>query len=538
MARVWLPVLVVMTAWSAAGCSRRPPATLVDVRAAAEREAHEAVDHADGLVLAGCYDCLLQAREAYQAMATSPLATLVSERLFEVQLLIVLREQELALPTTASLDRLRELATPLPETFDTSRILALVEGLPPLPDGVPQGTLAALGQVRAPGLRAVAAAPEWLESVPLWAPVRDYLRVSLACAPTVWPAARAPEAAPPAGATPDDSVLLLFRRATCDATRDMVVLDGLRSDQRFAEAAFFVARASLGQSREAGTARTRASALAAYTRFPASPAVTYVRGTVDQVAGNCEAALRYYDETLALAPGHENAQLGRTMCLTALARADEAIAAASTLIGWRTGNQRDAYYWRAFNERSLQRLDDARRDIEASKRRGQNVENLTLAGVIQFDQHEMDGAERDLTLAWSASNETACLAAWYEGLVLADRQRWPDVGRWFQRGATCYEASAALDRAALAELDGRTDLEPEFQTTQRQRLRLAIEDDQRQQRASALNAASGFANAGDLVQARVFLRMAATDPALADAASKLEGILRALEAQPSPAARR
>ncbi len=88
--------------------------------------------------------------------------------------------------------------------------------------------------------------------------------------------------------------------------------------------------------------------------------MTYLNGNFNQLIGDCRAALRFYDETIAIKPRHENALLGRTMCLTCLKRNDEAIQAATHMIDLKLDNIAEGYYWRAWNYHFLQRARHAR----------------------------------------------------------------------------------------------------------------------------------------------------------------------------------
>src|SRR5207247_10212173 len=65
-----------------------------------------------------------------------------------------------------------------------------------------------------------------------------------------------------------------------------------------------------------------------------------------------------YDAALALVPTHRDALLGRVVTLSHLSRHDDAIAAATRIIelgSWFTG---EAYYWRAWNEYHVVRVED------------------------------------------------------------------------------------------------------------------------------------------------------------------------------------
>src|SRR5262245_34862344 len=72
-----------------------------------KRENAMALAAADGRVLEGCYDCLIQARDGYERLASAKYVKrdTVALRLFEANLLLVLREKELQLDWAASIER-------------------------------------------------------------------------------------------------------------------------------------------------------------------------------------------------------------------------------------------------------------------------------------------------------------------------------------------------------------------------------------------------------------------------------------------------
>ena len=99
MRRLWLAAVLVSV-----GCASAP----------IRKQDQVALGNADALVLQGCYDCLLEARTIYERVAIGQARPLVIARLFETELLIVLREKELALDWSAALDRARALVPSLP----------------------------------------------------------------------------------------------------------------------------------------------------------------------------------------------------------------------------------------------------------------------------------------------------------------------------------------------------------------------------------------------------------------------------------------
>src|SRR5262245_16525277 len=80
-----------------------------------------ALDLSDELVRQGCYDCLLEARATYTRIAVGKARPLVLGRLFETEVLIALREKELAMDATAAFGRAKALAAELPPALEPAR---------------------------------------------------------------------------------------------------------------------------------------------------------------------------------------------------------------------------------------------------------------------------------------------------------------------------------------------------------------------------------------------------------------------------------
>jgi len=86
----------------------------VNSAAEAARIAAETRAFAELRVSEGCYDCLLEAKGAYEKLGVTQGRPSVAMRLFEIELLLTLRERELAMDSAASLARARALAPELP----------------------------------------------------------------------------------------------------------------------------------------------------------------------------------------------------------------------------------------------------------------------------------------------------------------------------------------------------------------------------------------------------------------------------------------
>src|ERR1700689_3147956 len=123
----------------AAACASAPPrlpapdpAIAAAAEAAALRQRLIAANAvADARVLAGCYQCLSEARGTYEnAAAVADLRPTVVQRLFEVNLLLALREKELAMDSGESIRRARAIAVELPHDAAADAALATVEAIP------------------------------------------------------------------------------------------------------------------------------------------------------------------------------------------------------------------------------------------------------------------------------------------------------------------------------------------------------------------------------------------------------------------------
>jgi tetratricopeptide (TPR) repeat protein len=295
---------------------------------------------------------------------------------------------------------------------------------------------------------------------------------------------------------------------------------------RFVETSYFLARIGYLEAFVKGPGQVRPLLTEAYARFSASPAVTYISGSFYQLVGDCTSALRYYDETLAVKNAHEQAMLGRTICLTYLKRHDEAIAAATQMID-SSMNLIEAYYWRAMNRHTLQQLDLARSDSDQAKSLLRSGAILQLAGLIELDQNDLDPAEADFKSARALrGGNRDCVSIFSLGLVYIKRERWSPSGDQFAEAMACYEKNVADDETQIIGIRGRTDLDPEYQTSQIAGSEASLKKDRSQQYASALNAAANYTRAGNYAKAKVLVEVAATDPELADKVKLLRAILK------------
>ncbi|HET9193736.1 MAG TPA: hypothetical protein VFO21_12710, partial [Vicinamibacterales bacterium] len=485
-------ICLVLLAGLAAGCGSRSARVAEPDRGA----------WADELVRQGCYDCLLDARAAYERLAGGSAAA--RARVFEVDLLLALREKELSIDPTATLahaaslvPRLTGLGPPGPPkgghyVLQADRLLAIVKSVPEDAAGrrVLPPTKDAAQQID----QALVA----IDASPFSAELNGYLRLTIQCGRTT------PDPAPAVPA--NDIPLLAYRRAICAPP---FLFDRLRAVRtavpRFVETSFFLGRVAMASIFRTDGSEVRGFFEQAYARFPNSPTIAFDLGTVYQATNECRPAERLFTRVLELKPAHEEGRLGRAVCRTYLSQNEEAVADATVLIDARASNRGEAYYWRAWNRRHLKQIEAARADIDQARALRYNARVLTLAGMIEYDQREYGIARRDLTQARDL-DPRECDAPWYLGLVEVAVESWPPGAKAFVGAAQCYEALVKETEKFRADMAARTDVSEEFRKRQLAGFDAAIADDNVRKSAAELNAAINFGRAGDIPNATVYMK--------------------------------
>lgn len=485
--RAWVGVVVAMVL----GCGGRTVPRAAPVSTAA----------ADAELARGCYACLIAARDGYRR-AAAPL------RVFEADVLIAMREQELGLPASDALDEARRLSV----GRDEARYLALAASVPP--SELARTRVMILATKRPP-----AGELAWLAASPLPA-LRDYVRLALACA---YPDLEAASIATP---TP----LLAYRGTICG----FGALDALAQlrvrEPRFVESALFLASTELTLAPNDGPRQAGAHLAEVTAAFPRSLAASYLTGSYYLFVGDAAAALTWFDRTLAASPAHERALLGRVISLDRLDRTDEQIAAATQLIA-RNEHLSDPLFWRARGYVAQHKLDDARRDIIAAKEKGGAGDVLVLAGRIFYERGELDDARHDLAEAIAAT-PTDCTARWYAALVERGAKRWREAGAAFEAARTCFDERAAQHRVRAEAIAARLDIDAAYRDHTAAALRAAADSDVHGLHRAALVGASCWAAVPDAAAARRLLEVAEGDAVLAPQVAALRARLDATRAGP------
>jgi tetratricopeptide (TPR) repeat protein len=475
---------------------------------------------AETRLLDGCYRCLLEARDTFERVAVGKARPLVVARLFETYVLIGLREREVAQDGRESFAKARALVPELPATYGAARYVDLAEVMPTDFAGTPRTELTTFMRQAPPAAR-LKELKSGLETGEASAPFRAYLSASLDCLASF--ANRGDLSAAVSGAPAGTSLLVKYRLGTCPILRTPVLEELLEELPEFVEAGLFLARQPTLNITATYIRNMRTWLSSVRDVFPRSSSVTYGLGAMNQIIGDCKAAIRFYEDTIALKERHEDAAMQRVVCLGHIGQFVPAIEGATRIIERGYYNMADAYYWRAWNRHRRQELPEARADIDMARRISVNVQVLTLGGVIKYDQDDLDLAERDLNDA-VRMDSAQCIAEWYLGLVAFKKADWPGTSTRFGVAARCYEKSANENVGRL-EAIRNSDHEPDFKASQIAGFQAVIKEDRDQQWASVLNAANGYARSEQTATALEWLDRIPPDALVAPRAAELRKLI-------------
>ncbi len=475
---------------------------------------------AEARVLEGCYRCLIEARDVFERIAVGKARPLVVARLFETYVLIGLRERELALDSREAFSKARTLVAELPPTYGALPYVDLAEMMPPDLGGTPRTELTPFMQ-RAPTSARLVELKKDLTTGEASGPFRAYLSASVDCLANFANRRDAmSDAVPvPAGTPP----LVKYRMGTCPVPRNVVLEELLTQTPTFVEAGLFIGRQRPQIITAAWVKQSREVLANAYDAFPRSPSVTYAMGVASQVLGDCTKAVRFYEDTIALKERHEDAAMQRVVCLGHVGQFVPAIEGATRIIDRGFYNISDAYYWRAWNRHRRIELREARADIELARSMMVNVQVLTLGGVIKYDQDDLVPAERDLNEALRM-DQGQCIAHWYLGLVTFKKEAWLDAATRFGLASSCYESSAN-DNVRRLDVMRKSEFDEKFKASQIAGFEAVIKEDRDQQWAAILNAANGFARAGQSETALKWIEKIPGDAVIASKAAELRKLI-------------
>jgi tetratricopeptide (TPR) repeat protein len=425
--------LLVLAAIAAlTGCATHRPSDV------ALRKASSTTGDLAQLIRHGCYHCLEQAFAEADTRGAKPAA-------FEAAALLVLRSKELGLPTEPWLGRARALAATDPSL---TTYVTMVEAIPPHPMSDDRDALFDV-RARNQARTSLAAWRASLHSGTTSDLFRMYLDVALICG---FGTLKENEQSFAGQLDADvQAPIYQYRIGICDSGYSGRLKALRAGDAAFVDADFVLGRYALEDPVQPDQDEALRRLQSAATAFPRSPVIGVTIGNVYRRWEEWSDALAAYDRVLAVSPLHPEALLGRAVSLSHLARPQEAIAAATTLIDQGQWHLGEAYYWRGWNHLRLEQHEHARSDADRAKTLMSNAAVFVLSGVIEWRLRRLDTAEKEFETAM-AIDFGECEAALDLGVVRDERRRPVEALAAFQQARQCYDLSISLRREAIARV--------------------------------------------------------------------------------------
>ena len=233
-----------------------------------------------------------------------------------------------------------------------------------------------------------------------------------------------------------------------------------------------------------------------------------------------EKSLDLYDKALSMAPEFREALLGKAICLSYLERHEEAIEFCNEILSLGGYYLGDTYYWLAWNQNELEKLDEAWESIEKSKPYLIGYSQVfSLAGVIAYKKGEKEIAEKNFHEALKLDPNN-CEAAFYLGKISGERQEWARSGEYYERAALCHNGKELSLERKIAEIEG-SDFSQERKQKMIAKKKVQLKKTILTKATFFYNAAAGYFNAGMDDQALKLAEKASSHNALKQKAEEL-----------------
>jgi tetratricopeptide (TPR) repeat protein len=482
-------------------CAPRPPAVSPDPTPAIQLAA------ADGLVRAGCLECLVSAYHAYDTLRSTPaVADEATAGAIRAAALVALRQHELGMVDEGYLTRARDLVSShssLPAFLP--QVLDVIDALPPASIGAGHPTsdadlskMATLRTNRA----------EWTAMLRGAAGVDEaaaYTWLSLMCNAAEARTMTPEELFAPVS-TFSDTALVVYRQATCRGVVGPQRLQELAAaEPRFGEVSYFLGLLEVGR-RKLDAADVWF--LKAYAWHPQWPALTMTMANDAMTAEEFESALTLYESTLEYEPHAVDALLGKARALTYLGRHVQAIETVNALLTerWYVG---DARYWRALNEAQLEQYDEAWADVELAAKLLVNAEVPKLAGIIAYRRRQLDVSRAKFEES-RGRNRDDCETAFYLGVLLAEQRVWETSASILVETSLCLARGEDALKQAIATIEASTD-PPERKARQIARREQQIAAGRRMMATSWFNTAVAYFSLSRAADAREYAQKVVDD---------------------------
>jgi tetratricopeptide (TPR) repeat protein len=188
------------------------------------------------------------------------------------------------------------------------------------------------------------------------------------------------------------------------------------------------------------------------------------------------------------------------------------------------GDHGDAYYWRAWNELRLGRIEQAWADVQAAQKLWVNADVSKLAGLIAYRRQQLEVAEGELQEGHRL-NPDDCETTFNLGAVHLDQRKWQEAVRAHVLTAQCLETARNRLREeidAIHSSSAAADRKSRQIATRQSEIATA----DRMLARSWFDTAVAYFNLSRTEEARLYAEKVASDPQYAARAEELLNRLR------------
>ncbi len=486
-----IPALLTLMTFLLSGCvSKQKP----EVSTQQLIEYNKIIQEADHLYGRGCYICLKQTYKLYeQALSFPVFQKKNTEKLLKTAILLGLRERELGILQETYFPEAEKIIASSPYLADYSVPLKIASTIPRKTVGVVGDYIEDGDRVIVPFDDVKADLESWTTYLKQKSELEDiyaYLKIGFFSSFSYiikddLDIETIKKSFP-------DSPLIRYKLALLPKANSLDLEELAQDDAQFYEAFFFLGQNALKMHM---LVTAEKNFLKAYQEIPESSSLVVSLASIYFAFEELEKSLEFYEKTLEMAPAHRDALLGKAMCLSYMGRHQEAIDVCNHIISLGKYYLGESHYWLAWNQNELEQWENARENIETSKKYliGHG-EVFFLAGLIAFNQNQLEEAEINLLEA-NKQDDSNGEPSYYLGRIKNIQEDWLNSGAYFESASRRYGIKEKMIQEKIKEIkesafsEERKKKHLSRKTRQLRTIQLTIA-------TSWYNAAAGFYNAG------------------------------------------
>jgi len=514
-------IIVLVMAFILPSCAskEKPPVTtqqLVDY--------NQITREADELYSRGNYVCLKQAYQLYdKALAIPVFSKKTTGKRLKTAILLGLRERELGILEETWFPEAERILAAAPYLEHFSMLLKIAEA-------IPRKTVGVVGDFVEDGDRVIVSYDDLKSNLADWtnflkqkSEVEDiYAYLKIGFFSTFSYLVKEEIDAESIEQEYPDSPLIRFKLAILPAVDPSSLEKLIQDDPLFFEAFFFIGQDSIKRGM---LVTAEKNFLKAYQEIPESCSLVISLASIYFAFEELKTSLEFYEKTLAMAPAHRDALLGKAMCLSYLGKYQEAIAVCNHIISLGKYYLGESHYWLAWNLNELEDWDSAWEKIEKAKYYlSGHAEVSFLAGLIAFYQNRLDEAGKNLQEAHKQDDSNGD-PAFYLGKIKNIQQDWLNAGAYFESASRRYEIREQIIQKRIEEIKD-SNFSEERKKNHLARKTNQLRKIQLTRATSWYNAAADFYNAGFPDKARQLAEKASSHHALKEKAQELLTLMK------------